>query len=256
MDISRYETLQVGVDGRAATVRLHRPEARNALNQRMLEELHGACDALEADPDVKAIVLAGAPAWFCTGMDFREAAEGAPGAAGEFAALYGALLRKLSLSGKVLIADLRGETLAGGIGLAAVCDYAFARPDCKFALPEMLWGLLPSMVAPYLIRKVGFRAAYRLTLGTGPIDAQAALAIGLVDEVSDDPSFALARALRRYARLDCDAIAGMKRFFRGMWIVDAGMEERACAETSRLMREPAVAANIRNYVLENRFPWE
>jgi polyketide biosynthesis enoyl-CoA hydratase PksH len=255
-----FENIQLERIGETGRIRLHRPGSRNSINLGMLEELDAVFRALETDPAIKVIVLQGHPEFFCTGMDFRESMRTGPGTEDQeedaFPARYGKLLKAVSLCPKIVIGNVSGQTLAGGMGLLAVCDYVIAHPESRFGLSEMLWGLLPSMVAPYLIRKVGFRAAYKITLGTAPIDCEAARQIMLVDEITTDPDAALARLIRRYGKLEGGTIARMKLYFREMWIIDEAMESRACRETSQLMQDPLVTENIRNFVLHGRYPWE
>jgi polyketide biosynthesis enoyl-CoA hydratase PksH len=126
----------------------------------------------------------------------------------------------------------------------------------SFALPEALWGLLPANVMPFLIRRVGFQPAYRLTLTTETIPAQEAWRIGLVDTLSDKPDDEIRRYLIRLGRLDEQTILEAKAYFQKMWLLNAAMEQHAIAELSRLMQTERVQTNIRNYAEHQKFPWE
>ena len=91
--------------------------------------------------------------------------------------------------------------MAGGVGLVAACDLAVAGPAATFTLSETLWGLLPAMVMPFLVRRVGPQRAFRLTLSAETIDASEAHRIGMVDELAENPEVKLRALERRLSRL-------------------------------------------------------
>ena len=119
-----------------------------------------------------------------------------------------------------------------------------------------LWGLLPACVTPFLIRRVGFQHAYRMTLTTETITAEEAWRIGLVDTLSDKPDDSIRRYLLRLGRLEEKTILDAKAYFQKMWILSEAMEQTAVAELNRLERTERVRENIKNYVAYQKFPWE
>ncbi len=251
-----FETLVLRESPRVLTVTLSRPERQNAINGRMLVELSRALDLAEADPACRFVVLDGQPGTFCTGMDFDEVAgDGGGGEAGR-AEGYMGILRRLSLCRKVVVARVDGRVTAGGVGLAAASDFVLATERSQFSLSEALWGLLPACVVPYLIRRVGFQKAYTMTLSTLPVPAREALACRLVDEVADDLDEPLRRLLLRIGKLEEGTIVELKDYFRRMWMITDEMEREAVNEISRLVTEPRVRENIRQYVSHGRFPWD
>ncbi|WP_421845175.1 enoyl-CoA hydratase-related protein [Mycobacterium sp.] len=249
-------TVRVGESGVTRTITIDRPQRQNSINGLLLEELGAALDRIEADPKCRVVVLAGYSGFFCTGMDFEEAASG-NSEVGEAkkAEAFMSLLNRLSLLPKTVIACIDGKVNAGGIGFVAASDYAVATPNSTFSLSEALWGLLPACVAPYLIRRTGFQAAYWMSLSTWPITADEAKARHLVDEVSGDLAGVVQRMLPRLARLDSQTVADLKAYFRKMWIINAEMEGLAVGQITRLMNEPRVRNNIRQFVEEGYFPW-
>jgi enoyl-CoA hydratase len=171
--------------GAARWLVLDRPAQRNALSTGLLAELHAAFLRADGDGDVRAICLTGAgEKAFCSGMDLASAALHAePVAAHEGRRAYAALLADLSRLGKPVVACVNGAVLGGGMGLLAACDLAVASDDARFGTPEVDVGLFPFMALAPLSRCLGRRAALELVLTGRRIDAQEALALGLVNRV-------------------------------------------------------------------------
>ncbi len=237
---------------RVWTLTMNRPEKRNSFNQELMQGLSRALDEAEANADCRLIVLTGRQNFFCTGMDFEEVALGKTGEGQD----YIKLLKRFASSPKIIISRVEGSVLAGGMGLVAASDLVVATPESRFGLPEALWGLLPANVMPFLIRRVGFQHAYRLTLTTETVTAEEAWRIGLVDTLSDKPADNIRRYLLRLGRLDEQTIVDAKAYFQKMWILSEEMEQTAVAELNRLVNTERVQKNIKNYVEFQKFPWE
>lgn len=253
-----FETLRLRESARSVAVTIERAAQQNSINGVLLSELNQALDLAERNPECRFFILEGQPGVFCTGMDFSEVAgESSEKATDQDrAASYMRLLRRLSLSPKVIVAKVDGKVTAGGVGLVAASDLALATERSQFSLSEALWGLLPACVIPYLIRRVGFQKAYVMTLSTLPVSAREALASGLLDEVTDDLDGAMRRLLLRIGKLEEGTIVNLKTYFRKMWIVNEEMERLAVEEITRLVSEPRVRENIRQFVVHQRFPWD
>ncbi|MCB0209725.1 MAG: enoyl-CoA hydratase/isomerase family protein [Anaerolineae bacterium] len=241
---------------RVWTLTMNRPDKRNSLSQALMEGLQRGLTEAEADPDCRLVVLTGRQNFFCTGMDFEEATRGAAMTDMGEGQQYMSLLKRFASSPKIIISKIEGTVLAGGMGLVAASDLVVATPASRFGLPEALWGLLPANVMPFLIRRVGFQAAYRLTLTTETITAEEAARIGLVDTLSDRPDDDIRRYLLRLGRLDEQTIREAKAYFQKMWFLTEEMEQTAIAELNRLVRTERVQQNIKNYVEYQKFPWE
>src|SRR5205823_11813173 len=193
------------------------------------------------------------PEFFCTGMDFAEAVarfhRAEPARDEALNQLYMNLLGKISNSSAIVISVVDGVAMAGGIGLVAASDLVIASERARFSLSEALWGLLPAMVLPYLIRRVGFQTAYKMTLTTETLTAEAAANAHLVDDVIDDTERKLKQLQSRVNRLDKETVADLKRYFRQhLRPITAEKEKAAVQETTRLSRSERVQTNIRNYV--------
>jgi enoyl-CoA hydratase/carnithine racemase len=181
-----YETLLVAVEDGVATVTLNRPEARNALDARLIRELGAALGRLEVDPAARAIVLRGAgERAFCAGADLRGLFRDASilEAREQYGALA-AILEGIARMRTPVIAQVHGYALAGGCGLAVACDLVVAADDAVFGLPEIKLGLLPAMVlAPILRTAAAPKRVLELVLTGREVPAAEALELGLVTRV-------------------------------------------------------------------------
>ncbi len=180
-------------------VRLHRPAVLNALNLALRRALAEVFTRLDADPAVKAIILAGSERAFCAGADLHEYVDATPTDIIErnMDRLWGAV----SACGKPVIAAVRGHALGGGCELAMHADIIVASETASFGQPEVKIGIMPGGGATQrLTRAVGKFAAMNILLRGDPFTAQQALAMGLVSEVVADPNVE-ARALQMATQL-------------------------------------------------------
>lgn len=253
-------TLTTGImaDG-VYTVRLARPKERNSITAALVRELRETLRLLEETPDCQAIVIEGTDGFFCTGMSFQSFEDG--GAEAEERAApdpeeFLQLLKSMSTLSRMLIAKVDGQAMAGGLGLMAACDYAIATPRSSFALPEAIWGLVPALIAPYLIRRIGYWPAYQLALTTLPLSATEALEYRLVDKVEEDPDRAILQLCKRTGRISPGTVRETKEYFGRMWIMNEAMEKAAVDEITRLTASPEIRQGIQNYLRYRVFPWE
>jgi len=256
---ANYETIFVKESRIGLFVKLNRPDQRNSLNTIMINELINVLDIAEQQPEWKLIILEGQSGVFCTGMDLdeytsKEVSENESSASQS--SKYLDLVKRLSLIPKIIVSCVDGEVTAGGVGLVAASDMVIASPRSAFSLSEALWGLLPAIVTPYLIRRIGYRKAYQMTLTTMQISAQEAYDIQLVDELSDSLENSVRKLWLRLRRLEESTIGNIKSYFRKMWIINEQMESEASEEISKLMADSIVQRNINNYVKYGKFPWE
>ena len=180
---SPYATLRVERDGGAALVRLHRPEALNALNTQLLEELMACLDVLESEPEIGAIVLTGSERAFAAGADIKEMA-GKSYAEMFRADYFTAFADRVERVRKPLIAAVAGYALGGGCELAMMCDFIIAADTAKFGQPEINLGVAPGIGGTQrLARAVGKAKAMDLILTGRQMDAAEAERAGLVSRV-------------------------------------------------------------------------
>ena len=181
-----YSRLELELDGGIGTIWLNRPDKRNALDRTMVEELREAVIQLEADSSVRAIILAGRGSAFCAGADLdylRSMAAFTVLDNMEDSAALARTLRAIYEASKPTIARVHGPALAGGCGLATVCDIVVASEGAKFGYTEVQIGFIPAIVMAFLLRKVSQIQARELVLSGMIIDARQAHARGLVTTV-------------------------------------------------------------------------
>jgi methylglutaconyl-CoA hydratase len=169
-----------------AQLTMSRPAVFNAFDEVMIAELDSAFTQLAQDDNVRVIVLAGAGKHFSAGADLQWM-QRASVASQEWnladARRFAAMLSRIESCPKPTLARVQGAALGGGVGLACACDIAIAAENASFAVSEAKFGILPAVIAPYLVNAVGLRQARRLALTAGRITAAQAQALGLVQQV-------------------------------------------------------------------------
>ena len=180
-----YETLQLETRGEIAYLTFNRPEKRNAISTQMLLELDVALDAIETG-DARVAIVTGAGKAFCAGMDLEMLAAIAKQSAEENlldSRRMAHMFRRLWSFTKPLIAAVNGAALAGGCGIATLCDFTLAAGDAKFGYTEVKIGFLPAVVSVFLTRQIGEKHARDLLLSGRIIGAGEARELGMVTEV-------------------------------------------------------------------------
>jgi len=167
--------------GAVSILRMNRPEARNALNGALMVALASALDEAEADPDIRAVVLTGTgDRAFCAGMDLRAFSSGEPMPADGLAGFLKLLQGGFQVP---IVAAINASAVAGGMELLLGCDVAVAAAGSKFGLPEVKRGLFAAGGGTYLAQRIPMALALELTLTGDLIDADRALALGLINQV-------------------------------------------------------------------------
>ena len=162
-------------------VTLNRPERRNSLTIELLNELIAAIKVASDQPNERVMILRGAGAAFCTGLDLKEAADEKK--AHMTAELVAKTLITLAETRLVTIAAVHGAAVAGGAGIMSACDFVVAAEKTKIGYPEVRRGLVAGLVMTFLRRQIGERNLRELVLGGELIDPQRAREIGLVNRV-------------------------------------------------------------------------
>ena len=182
----QWQSIDITMHERVATVTLDRPDVRNAFNDATIAELALAFDELGRDEDVRAIILAANGPAFCAGGDLNwmKAMAGYSDSENYDDALKLAdMLRTIYLCPKPVVAKIQGDCYAGGMGLVAACDIAVAVDAANFCLSEVKLGLIPATISPYVIKAMGANAARRYFLTAERFTAAEAHRIGFVHEL-------------------------------------------------------------------------
>ena len=180
-----YKTIQLVHDSGIATLTLNRPEKRNAISYELIQDLLAAF-AEVATSSALVMILTGAGKAFCSGMDLEnlKALIGrSPEQSLEDSQIMARLSRTLYEFSKPTIAAVNGAAVAGGTGLATLCDFTLAVPEAKFGYTEVRIGFVPAIVSTFLLRQVGEKIARDLLLTGRLFDAEEALRIGLINEI-------------------------------------------------------------------------
>jgi len=180
-----YNTIQLDYDGGIATITLNRPDKRNAISYELIEDLLTVL-AEVAKSSARVLILTGSGKAFCSGMDLEnlKALIGrTPEQNVEDSQVMARLFRTLYDFPKPTIAAVNGAAIAGGTGLATLCDFTLAVPEAKFGYTEVRIGFVPAIVSTFLLRQVGEKIARDLLLTGRLFDAAEALRIGLINEI-------------------------------------------------------------------------
>ncbi|HLZ11227.1 MAG TPA: enoyl-CoA hydratase-related protein [Candidatus Acidoferrum sp.] len=180
-----FETLTLEFSGELATLTLNRPDKRNAINSKMVSEMQSALDDIETSR-ARVAIITGAGKSFCAGMDLEMLADIASQSSAENmddSRRMAKMFRRIWSFSKPLIAAVNGAALAGGCGIATLCDFTIAVPEAKFGYTEVKIGFLPAIVSVFLTRQIGDKHARDLLLTGRLVDATEAKALGLITEI-------------------------------------------------------------------------
>src|SRR3954462_9382116 len=180
-----YQTIQMAYEGRVAMLTLNRPEKRNAISFELIDDLLRALDE-GRNSDAIVLIVTGAGKAFCSGMDLDnlKALLGRPPEQNlQDSETMVRLFRSLYEFPKVTIAAVNGPAIAGGTGLALLCDFTLAVPEAKFGYTEVRIGFVPAIVSTFLLRQLPEKQARDILLTGRLFDAEEALRMGLINEV-------------------------------------------------------------------------
>lgn len=229
-----YATLEIKEADGVHTITLNRPDRRNALNPQMIAELtHALADSAVCPCGV--VVLTGAGTSFCSGMDLenlKSLSDQRPEDQRADAESTMWMMRRLYELSKPTIAAVNGAAIAGGAGLATLCDFTLAAPKAKFGYTEVRIGFIPAIVSVFLLEMIGEKKAKALLLSGRMLDAEEALSLGLVTEVVPEDEL-IPRALALSALLlknSSESMAAVKK------MLSAYAKDRLDRDLARAMR--------------------
>jgi methylglutaconyl-CoA hydratase len=212
-------TLSISEDGAVVRVLLARPEVRNAFNAELIRELRDAFVRLSEASHVRAVVLSGEGKVFCGGADvnwMRGALDlNFDQNVGDAEAMSD-MFRAIDCCSKPVIGRIFGAALGGGAGLAAVCDVAIAAHETIFGFTEVKLGIIPAVISPFVLAKIGLSHARALFLTGERFDAARAQTIGLVHGVvaAEDLDASVARVIDEVLTAGPAAVAAIKALAR------------------------------------------
>ncbi len=242
-----FNTIQLAYDGAVATITLNRPEKRNAISFELIDDLLRAFDEVVKSEAI-VLILTGAGKAFCSGMDLENLKSllgRTPEQNLEDSQTMVRLFRSLYEFPKVTIAAVNGPAVAGGTGLALLCDFTIAVPEAKFGYTEVRIGFVPAIVSTFLLRQIGEKQARDLLLTGRIFGSDEARQMGLVSEIVA-PENLLTRAHELAAVLTANSSASLRAtkqlltdHGRGELDaqIDAAVRENAAIRTTADFRE-------------------
>ncbi len=256
-----YSTLILDHSGAVATITLNRPDKRNAISATMIAELQTALDEIEKS-HARVAILTGAGKAFCSGMDLEMLSAIAQQSAAENqedSRRLAKLFRRIWSFPRPLIAAVNGAALAGGCGIATLCDFTLAVPEAKFGYTEVKIGFLPALVSVFLIRQIGEKRTRDLLLTGRIIEAAEAKEIGLDNEIVSAEHL-LARSKELADLLIAASPASLSRAKRLMTSaaaasVDADLE-RAVFENARIRCTPDLKEGLASFLEKRKPVWQ
>ena len=253
-----YETLLLDVSGNIATLTLNRPDKRNAISAQMICDFQTALDEIEKS-HARVGIVTGAGKAFSAGMDLDMLAaimKQSPAENQEDSRRIARMFRRLWSFSKPLIAAVNGAALAGGCGIATLCDFTLAIPEAKFGYTEVRIGFLPAIVSVFLTRQIGEKHARDLLLTGRIIEAAEAKQFGLITEIVEAEKL-MARAHELAETLIAASPASVTRAKRLLTTAAAaGVDhdlERAILESARIRCTADFKEGVTSF-LEKRKP--
>ena len=258
-------SVRVETIGGVMTIRIDRPHKRNAFDGDMLTQIEAGLDEADSDANCRVVVLAGEGKAFCAGADLgwmaSQAAEGGD-ANVRNARRMGGIFHRVAQCSRPVVARVQGATMGGGVGLASACDIVVASEAAFFALSEVRIGLIPAVISPFVIRRVGPARGRMLFLTGGRVKANEAWRLGLVDVLTphDEAGEALDAALKRVIT---DLLAGGPEALSACKTLVDTVAFRSPGEvldrTAEMISERRVSeeavAGITSFLSKERPPW-
>jgi methylglutaconyl-CoA hydratase len=237
-----YRHLSVRREGAVEHVTLNRPEVRNAFDEEVIAELTGWARRAASDPAVRVVVLAGAGQSFSAGADVTWMARTVTFTEEENlrdARAMAAMFQAIDTLPCAVVGRVQGAALGGGSGLASVCDVVIAARNALFGFTEVKLGILPAVISPFVVAKIGVSAARALMVTGARFTADRALDIGLVHRVVEDEAAldeAVAFEVREALSAAPGAVAKTKALLREVAWREAGLSADITTRTIAAQR--------------------
>jgi len=253
-------TFEKNLDG-VAWLTLNRPQLKNAMNGVMYDEARSVIAEVDRNPDIRVLVLTGSGSAFCSGGDFKYQQSQAQRPHSDRIAEASKLalwLGEIDRLSKPVIGRINGPAYGGGLGLVAVCDVAIAAAEVKFCLSEVSLGLMPSMISPYVVKKMGASHARSVFLNARVFSAQEALGFGILHEVVEKGGLdeAVERQVKLFLRCAAGAVAATKRLIS---FVDRHTPEASFHYTvdrvAEMWSSPEAAEGIESFLQKRNPTW-
>lgn len=248
-----YNTIKVDIQNKICVIQLFRPDSRNTINSEMVQECLQAIEQHESD--VNIIIIEGLPDIFCFGADFQNECAENEKSSRQPELLY-ELWYKLATGPFISISHVKGQANAGGIGFVSASDVVIADETAAFSLSELLFGLYPAMVLPFLIRRIGFQKANYMTLMTKPVSVHTAYEWGLVDAYHKKSDTLLKQHLTRLNKIPKSGIVNYKKYINQLGYDLTQSRELAVNNNVNMFSDPKNMEKIKQFIENGKYPWE
>ena len=253
-----FETLLIDQDERGVvTLTLNRPEKRNALSAKMIDELTSFTVSLT--PDIRIVIIQGAGKLFCAGGDLEwmkaqiKADRKTRIAAARKLALMLKALNELPVP---LIAKVHGAAYGGGVGLACVCDFVISSSNVKFGFTETRLGLIPSTIGPYVVGKMGEAKAREVFMSAKIFSEVDAKRLNIVSEISDDLDQSVEDQIIPYLKTAPKAVSEAKGLVRSLgFTIDEQVIERTIEQLADIWEGEEANHGISAFLNKSKPRW-
>lgn len=265
MNLPQTRHLQCERDGSVLHVTLNRPEARNAFNTAMVDDVVNIFAAIRDDRSVRTIILRGAGGFFSAGADLKEVAQTGKAdnkeeATRRYNRRFGTLIRQIETAPQAVVMVVEGAALGGGFGLVCVSDVAIIHADTKMGMPETRRGLPPAQIAAFVVNRIGLTQARRIGVCGDMFDGAEAVRLGVGHYLAHDAAEIdrhLTDVLSRIRRSAPGALAETKAIMQrtGQVDMDQLLDEAAAAFTRCVLSEEG-AEGTRAFIEKRAPAWE
>jgi len=242
------ELVLLDYEDRIATIRLNRPESRNAMSIAFLEVFHARIAELEKTDRATVLVITGEGKAFCAGMDLKAVLDD-PDAPPQLLGSLADLTLRIRRLPMAVIAKVNGAAIGGGCGLTCVCDFCVTHADAKLGFPEVDLGVCPAVVAPWLVRKVGAGRARSILLRGGLMSGHEAHSWGIVSHLADqrqDLDELTAKLVHTLSKAGPDALRATKSLLNELdGSLDETIARRGAELSAQVLATPDARASLR-----------
>jgi methylglutaconyl-CoA hydratase len=256
-----YRFISLERTASVATVTLARPDLHNAFNAEMIGELRDCFTALAGDAAARVVVLAGAGPSFCAGGDLKWMQSSLDWTHAQNTADAEALADMFEAAWslpKPLIGRVHGAAMGGGVGLVACCDIAVASDSARFGFSEVKLGLIPAVIAQYVVPKIGVSHARALFVSGERFTAERAFEIGLIHAITtaEELDATVASLARRMLSSAPEAGGAAKRLIDAVWTLDRDAARRYVVEAIATARAGAEGQEgLRAFLAKRKPTW-